>query len=123
SQTVGRLVGVESYLENATSGTVPLEYGMYSDIENENGGVITSANGLYTTIVNDSGSITNGYGLYIDSIQATNKWSIYASDSTASSYFAGKVGVGTTLPQAGLDIATTGSLASAVLLPRDTTGN
>ena len=33
----------------------------------------------------------------------------------------GKVGVGTTTPGAGLDIATTGTTASAIIVPRDTT--
>jgi len=35
----------------------------------------------------------------------------------------GTVGIGTGIPQAGLDIATTGTAGSAVLIPRDTTAN
>ncbi len=35
----------------------------------------------------------------------------------------GNVGIGTTSPQAGLDIATTGTAASAMIVPRDTTTN
>jgi len=35
----------------------------------------------------------------------------------------GNVGVGTAIPQAGLDIATTGTSGSAIIVPRDTTGN
>ena len=36
---------------------------------------------------------------------------------------AGNVGIGTTTPQAGLDIKTTGTSASAVIVPRDTVAN
>src|SRR6202030_98291 len=35
----------------------------------------------------------------------------------------GNVGIGTTAPQARLDIATTGTAASALIVPRDTTAN
>ncbi|MEK7357785.1 MAG: hypothetical protein AAB250_15135, partial [Bdellovibrionota bacterium] len=35
----------------------------------------------------------------------------------------GNVGIGTTVPQAGLDLATLGTLGSAVIVPRDTTSN
>jgi hypothetical protein len=35
----------------------------------------------------------------------------------------GKMGIGTTNPQAGLDVATTGTGASAIIVPRDTTAN
>ena len=35
----------------------------------------------------------------------------------------GRIGIGTTNPQAGLDIATTGTTASAIIVPRDTTAN
>ncbi|MGE0171045.1 MAG: beta strand repeat-containing protein [Nocardioides sp.] len=36
---------------------------------------------------------------------------------------AGNVGIGTSVPQAGLDVATTGTSASALIVPRDTTAN
>lgn len=40
-----------------------------------------------------------------------------------SSIFAQNVGIGTITPAAGLDVATTGTLASAIIVPRDTTVN
>jgi hypothetical protein len=43
-----------------------------------------------------------------------------ASGATLST---GKIGIGVTAPQAGLDIATTGTAASAVIVPRDSTAN
>lgn len=47
-------------------------------------------------MVDMAGSITNAYGLYVGTVNGTNKYSIYASDALAPSYFAGKVGIGTT---------------------------
>ncbi len=52
-----------------------------------------------------SGGTTNNYGIYMagPSSSAPGAYSIYASGS-AQSYFAGNVGIGTTSPQAKLDI-------------------
>jgi hypothetical protein len=57
-------------------------------------------------VVRGAGSIIlNAYGVYTGSVQGTNKWSLYASDATAPSYFAGKVGIGTSGPTEALDVA------------------
>jgi hypothetical protein len=53
------------------------------------------------------GAITNAYGVYIDTVQGTNKWSFYANDATAPSYFAGNVGIGTTNPGQPLEVVGT----------------
>jgi len=45
-----------------------------------------------------SGSITNGYGLYIGTIQATNRWSIYSADSASPNFLAGVLQIGSSTP-------------------------
>jgi hypothetical protein len=88
-----------SVVGNSSTGAVGDAYGTYSYVVNQvAGGTITNASGLYTSVLQTAGTISNSYGLQIGSVQGTNKWSIYASDATAPSYFAGSVGIGTTNP-------------------------
>jgi len=96
-----------SFLFN--SGTSHKVYGTSSTINNLLKGSIDTAYGLYTTITKiGTGGIYTGYGLYIDSVKATNKYSVYASDATAPSIFAGNVGIGSTaIPAYTLDVAGT----------------
>ncbi len=89
------------------SGTIASAYGSQNVINNSSAinGVITDATGAYAQINNTgNGSITNGYGVYIGTIAATNKWSLYSTDATALSYFAGNVGIGTTAPSEKLEV-------------------
>ena len=68
----------------------------------------------------NSGSIATYYGLYVATpTAATTNYAVYSQGGT--NYFGGNVGIGTTAPQAGLDINTTGTIASAIIVPRDTT--
>ncbi len=72
-------------------------------------GNATNAYGISAGV---SGTFTNAYGIYTGLIQGTNKWSIYASDATTPSYFAGAVGIGTTSPAYTLDVNGAINLAS-----------
>lgn len=74
-------------------------YGSYSSITQSNG-TTDSSYGSYVTISNNPGfgNTTNAYGFYAGSIAGLSKWSFYASDATAPSYFAGNVGIGNTAP-------------------------
>ncbi len=109
----GTLRGVEAQAANAGSGTVTTAYGVNGDVFNTGSGIITTAAGVSSYITNSgSGSITTGYGVYTGNIQATNKWSIYTSDSTAPSYFAGSVGIGATSPDASLNVTTSNSVSA-----------
>jgi trimeric autotransporter adhesin len=66
-------------------------------------GTATTATGL--DIAFSGGTTpTTGYGINIGNIYGTTKYSLYASDATAPSYFAGNVGIGTTTPNTQLDI-------------------
>lgn len=61
-------------------------------------GIATNAYGGYFSVLMGAGSFTNSYGVYTGTIEGLNKWSVYASDAAAPSYFAGRVGVGVTAP-------------------------
>src|ERR1044072_7941299 len=106
SGTMGQAVGGQYLLANSGSGTLSNSIGV-------------SVSGTNT----GTGTITNSYGVQIGTMAGTNRWGLYQVDTSANNYFGGKLGIGVTTPQAGLDIATTGTLASAVIVPRDTTGN
>ncbi len=122
SPSLGNAIGASNEVENAANGSVSAFYatqsaarntaagtmntgtGLISQVFNSNpGGTITNAFGVSTGIIN-SGTITNGFGLYIDTIAATNKWSIYQTDPTAPNFFAAKVGIGVSVPVRSLDV-------------------
>ncbi len=92
--------GSLSDVNHSGPGTVTNAWGSENQVINYSAtGTITNATALVANIYNQStGSITNGYGLSIGTVAATNKWSIYASDATAPSYFGGNVGVGIPVP-------------------------
>jgi hypothetical protein len=110
---LGTQIGVEANagISISTNNAFVLDnsYGVKASINNDptfgTTPTITNAHGLHSSITRSGGGVTtNGYGLYVGNIQATNRWSIYASDSTAPSYFAGNVGIGTTTPATALDL-------------------
>jgi hypothetical protein len=77
---------------------------------------LTNAIAMHIPTTSLSASVTNGYGLMVAAPTA-------AVNNYAASFNGGNVGIGTTAPQAGLDVATTGTASSAIILPRDTTAN
>jgi hypothetical protein len=89
----------------AQTGTVGGVIGSTNDASNTSVSTVTSAiGGVFYVSNTGGGTITNGYGLRIEAITATNKWSLYAADASAPSYFAGSVGIGTTAPTALLSV-------------------
>jgi hypothetical protein len=103
---LGSSIGAFGEANNEAAATVTNAYGVRGTVNNFNaGGAITTAAGGYFGVDRAAGTITNGYGIYLTTITATNKWSLYAADATAPSYFAGNVGIGTTAPSSALEVA------------------
>jgi hypothetical protein len=89
--------------------TVSNSYGVYSSSPNTTtGGTIDYQYGVYATASN-SGTVQNGYGVYITGFatggtHSNTPFDVYAADSGTYNYFAGNVGIGTTVPQGVLDV-------------------
>ena len=63
------------------------------------GNLLTNAYGLWVRGGASSGTITNQYGIYVDSLVAgTNRYGVYQAGTSDKNYFAGNTGVGTTSP-------------------------
>ncbi len=111
--TVANAFGLTGQAYNASTGIITNAIGIYGYAHNGSTGTIGTAKGGVFEVLNPSGTVNTGYGIYIGNVQATTKYSVYASDATAPSYFAGKVGVGTTTPFGLLSINPTASLGTA----------
>jgi hypothetical protein len=97
--TLGTAEGLTAYVANTSTGTITTGKGLASLVTNSSTGTIASARGVDIQVSNPGGgTITTGYGVYVGSIAGTSKYSLYASDATAPSYFAGNVGIGTASP-------------------------
>src|SRR6266436_3874150 len=93
------VTGVEGQVGNHGTSTITFANGVSGFVTNyDAGGTIDSARGVSAGVGLVAGTIDYGYGVYIDTIQATNKWGLYQTDATASNYFAGSVGIGTNTP-------------------------
>ncbi|OFZ35253.1 MAG: hypothetical protein A3D17_08605, partial [Bdellovibrionales bacterium RIFCSPHIGHO2_02_FULL_40_15] len=103
----GTIYGTRSHARNAssvTAGTANL-YGLSVLAQNASATAdsVTNAYGARIDVNGSNTSITNGYGVYVGNVDGTNRWSFYAPDATAPSYFAGNIGIGTATPEALLD--------------------
>ena len=74
---------------------------------------LTNSTNLYLAAGGALSNTVNGYGLQVVAPSGAQK-------NYAATFTGGSVGVGTTFPAAGLDVATTGTIASAIIVPRDT---
>jgi len=103
---------------NFSGGNHQRAMGVFASVENY-GGTIGDAFGAYIDHLGSTG-ITNGYGVYTGGISGTNKWSFYASDASARSYFAGRVGIGNNTPTEDLQVESTSSSAQVSILSPNT---
>lgn len=100
--------------------------GVYSEVKNGTGNTITNAYGVHVKLT-AAGTVNNYSGLFLEGApDAANYYSIY-SNNAAKSYFAGRVGIGTTSPTAMLDVAgqvkiTGGTPGAGKVLTSDATG-
>lgn len=109
SGTTSSAIGLEGVVNTQSNGgnRVQNAVGVAGVVSTSGFGSPTTSNamGLYASVSSAAGTVTNGFGVYIDTVQGTNKWGLYQSDPTTSNYFAGYLGVGTTSPTAMLDVA------------------
>ncbi len=91
-------------VNNTSTGTITNAYAADLAVSNSGTGTISNAHGIRTGVSRASGTITNAYGVYVSTVEGTNKWSFYASDANAPSYYAGRVGIGVVSPSAALDV-------------------
>ncbi len=103
--SVNNLLGSDNFVYNTSSGVVQNAIGSNGYVVNTGSSNIIDARGgnFYIGAVGLP-KVENGYGVRIGTINATNKWSLYAGDVLAPSYFAGNVGIGTTGPTEKLEV-------------------
>ena len=96
------------------AGTLDALSGLQFNYGNEStdaGAVTNNVFGTYYQPFGVTGTINNLYDIYISTMSiggtVTNHWAMYQNDSTAKNYFAGNVGIGTTGPDAKLDVLST----------------
>ncbi|MEQ1915427.1 MAG: hypothetical protein ABL856_01740, partial [Gallionella sp.] len=103
--TINGVIGSTNDMSHSGTNTITTAQGSATYINNLSTGTITNGYaGIFEVANSGGGTITNGYGVRISTIQASNKWSVYASDATAPSYFAGAVGIGNAVPTRNLDV-------------------
>jgi hypothetical protein len=87
-------------------GTVATATGVWASVYagSSHSGTITNAYALQTELVAEAGTITNAYGVYIQDVQGTNQWGLYQVGATDKNYFAGNVGIGSSVPSQKVDV-------------------
>jgi hypothetical protein len=88
---IAKSTGLTSLVQNSNSGSITNAYGLSIDFSAPSGS-IANAYGIFTLVTGPN--VTNGYGLYINTINATNKYGIWQQDSTAKNFFGGNLGIG-----------------------------
>lgn len=112
--TVTNATGVEAFVGNLNNGsnqttTLTNSIGVYAMSQNSTtGGTLTFQYGLFSG-TNNTGTVANGFGVYISGEGTGGTWTnqpfdLYASDTAAYNYFAGKVGIGTLTPAQALQV-------------------
>jgi hypothetical protein len=94
SGTVSIGQGVWGQFENMGTGTVTSSNGVKARVGNSGSGTTLNAIGLSSSVDRSAGSIINGYGLYIDDINATNSWGVYQKNSGNKNAFFGHTHLG-----------------------------
>lgn len=118
----------EPLTDSATGGTIVNMTGGEFRVAVQNAGVTaTSIYGVRVLDLTNTGTITNTYGVWVGDIttgtQTNNAYAFYASDANAWNYFAGRVGIGTTLPGVMLDLGLAGTTLGVMRLAGSTSGN
>lgn len=77
-------------------GTIAKAYGFNGTVQISapHTATVTEAYGAYLNVRKNAGTITTGYGLYIDDIDGTNAYALYAPSDTDTTFIGGRVGIG-----------------------------
>ena len=96
----GKLLALRASAFSIGNGTISETVGgsFFSGIVGTGTGTVGTAYGLRVFVYSGQGTVTNGYGLYLQDVEATNAYAIYQTSANDSNYFAGKIGIGTTTP-------------------------
>lgn len=99
------------------AGTLAQTVGDYveSGVYGNSTGIVTQAIGTSIRISAGAGSVGTGYGIYVSDVPATNDYAFYQAGNNDTSYFAGNIGIGVTVPVAKLQIADTTAAARILL--------
>lgn len=99
SGTASKLWG--AYLLSLNEGTGTLNESIGANVTtgniNNGSGVVNTAVGLFCQVQAGLGTVHTGYGVYIKTVDANNSYGLYQANSVNKNYFAGNVGIGTTL--------------------------
>ena len=110
---------------SGASGTLGTAVGGRYVIFNTNTGTISNAYGIHIDTPTNAGTITNTRGIYLASqtvgTQTNNPYGIYQEGTTDYNYFAGRIGIGTTSPQGLLNI--NGAVTGKALVSINQTGD
>ena len=96
-------IGVKGLTRSTNTGTTSNAIGGSFGV-NQTTGTITNAIGGDFSVNQTGGTIASAYGVRIGTVAGTTKYSLYSTDSSAPSYFAGKLGLGVTSPVLKLDV-------------------
>jgi hypothetical protein len=112
----GKVQGViaRAFLNGA--GTLDDAYGIFVDTGLASGkpGVIKRATGMRINVARGDGSISAGYGIHIEDVEASSGWAMYQAGTDDRNYFAGNVGIGTATPTRALDVVGDANFAGTV---------
>lgn len=105
-------------------GTITSANGVYGSVTaGAPGSVISSAAAGRFSVTNSSATINNAYGIYIDTVEGTNRWAVYSPDVNVPSYFNGYMGIGTASPSRLLHVNGPMRLTPAGLPPTPAAGD
>ncbi len=102
SGNLGGAVGISGRAENISTGSIAVAIGLQGLIVNSgSGNIAIGATILAASPAVSAGSITDQYGLYIDTQKVagvTNGYGVYQLGTNDINYFAGRVGIGESNP-------------------------
>jgi hypothetical protein len=111
--TIGQLGGNYAVVNHSGTGTVTDGWGGMFSYSTSAGATINAYGGQFSV---GGPGISNGYGVYIMNVTASQPFGVYQVGADDKNYFGGTVGIGTATPVSHLDVSGTG----AIVVPRNT---